>query len=201
MNQILLVEGKDDLFVFSNIFEIHNVKQSFEIIDKEGIDPLFQSIPIYVKADNSTIGIVIDADSDINSRWNSLKSILSELGYSIPSSPTNTGTIISDKALPTIGIWIMPNNDEHGMLEDFVKQLIPVDDKLMPIIETTLSDIESKSLNNYKLIHKSKAKIHTWLAWQESPGTPMGLAINKTYLKTNNKLSTIFVDWANSLYN
>jgi hypothetical protein len=201
MNQILLVEGKDDLFVFSNLFEKHQVKQSFKIIDKDGIEQLFLSISIHVKADNSTIGIVIDADSDISSRWDSLKSILSNLGYKVPNSPAINGTIISSNSLPSIGIWIMPDNDENGMLEDFVKELVPTNDKLMPIVESTLIDIETKSLNNYKLIHKSKAKIHTWLAWQESPGTPMGLAINKTYLETTSKMCTTFITWINKLYN
>lgn len=201
MNQILLVEGKDDLFVFSNLFEKHRVKQSFKIIDKDGIEQLFLSIPIHVKADNSTIGIVVDADSDISSRWDSLKSILSNLGYKVPNSPAINGTIISNNSLPSIGIWIMPDNDENGMLEDFVKELVPANDKLMPIVESTLIDIETKSLNNYKLIHKSKAKIHTWLAWQESPGTPMGLAINKTYLETTSKKCTTFITWINKLYN
>lgn len=201
MNQILLVEGKDDLFVFSNLFEKHQVKQSFKIIDKDGIEQLFLSIPIYAKADNSTIGIVVDADSDISSRWKSLKSILSNLGYNVPNSPIINGTIISNSSLPTIGVWIMPNNDENGMLEDFVKELVPPNDILMPIVESTLTDIEAKSFNNYKIIHKSKAKIHTWLAWQESPGTPMGLAINKTYLETTSKECSIFIDWINKLYN
>lgn len=201
MNQILLVEGKDDLFVFSNIFEKYQVKQSFEIIDKGGIEKLFLSISIYVKTDNSTIGIVVDADTDIHSKWNSLKSILSNLGYDVPKSPNVIGTIISNDSMPTIGIWIMPNNDENGMLEDFVKQLVPSNDKLMPFVENTLIDIETKSLNNYKIIHKSKAKIHTWLAWQESPGIPMGLAINKTYLETTHEMCSKFVDWVNRLYN
>jgi len=201
MSQILLVEGKDDLFVFSNLFEKYQVKQSFKIINKDGIEQLFLSIPIYVKADNSTIGIVVDADSDINFRWKSLKSILSNIGYNVPDSPMTSGTIISSSSLPKLGVWIMPNNDENGMLEDFVRELVPPNDKLMPVVESTLTDIEAKSLNNYKIIHKSKAKIHTWLAWQESPGTPMGLAINKTYLESTSKICSIFIIWINKLYN
>ena len=95
----------------------------------------------------------------------------------------------------------MPNNDDKGMIEDFVKQLIPSNDKLMPVVDSVLDGIESKSLNEYKTIHKAKARIHTWLAWQKSPGTPMGLAIKKTYLKTDNQMCLLFVNWINKLYN
>ncbi|OQX78273.1 MAG: hypothetical protein B6D64_07095 [Bacteroidetes bacterium 4484_276] len=201
MNQILLVEGKDDLHVFSNIFKKHNVLQSFNIKDKEGIDAIYKSIPIYLKADNSTIGVIVDADTDIKSKWQTLKSVLSEKGYDLPSKPMKEGTIIRKEYLPAFGIWIMPNNDENGMLEDFVNYLIPAGDKIMPFVESSLRLLETKQIAKYKLIHKSKAKIHTWLAWQETPGVPMGVAINKTYLDSNHKICIRFVNWINELYN
>jgi hypothetical protein len=34
----------------------------------------------------------------------------------------------------------------------------------------------------FRLEHRSKACVHTWLAWQEEPGTPMGQAITARYL-------------------
>jgi hypothetical protein len=78
---------------------------------------------------------------------------------------------------------------------------VPDDDNLMPFVEQSLATIESNKLNKYKEIHRSKAKIHTWLAWQETPGTPMGLAIKNTYLDTNKELCKKFVDWVNEFYN
>ncbi len=201
MNQVLLVEGRDDLFVFTNIFEKHKVNESFKIIDKEGVDNILKGLPIYAKSDLATIGIIIDADSGILQKWRRLKSVLSEIGYVVPNKPLDGGTIIRDENLPVFGVWIMPDNNENGMLEDFVKYLIPSSDKIMPFIEETLDLLESKKINKYKPIHKSKASIHTWLAWQKTPGTPMGLAINKTYLDTNQKLCKSFVDWINKFYN
>jgi len=200
MEQLLLVEGKNDLHVFWNIFEKHSVNQSFKSEGKEG-DNIYKSIPIYLKTDISTLGIVIDADDNLNGKWEKLKGILTNSGYDLPDSPSPTGTIIKNEESPTVGIWIMPNNDTNGMLEDFVRQLVPEDDALMPFVEESLGKIELNGVNNYKLIHKSKAKIHTWLAWQETPGTPMGLAIKKTYLDTNKELCNTFVNWINTLFN
>ena len=201
MNKILLVEGQNDLHVFKNIFEKHNINETFDVKDKEGLEMLLKSIPIFLKTDVDIIGIVVDADVNISSRWDSIKNIFDKAGYSMPDKPSKKGAIIKKHNLPTIGIWIMPDNDINGMLEDFVKYLIPANDDLLPEVEEVLLSIENKDLSRYKPIHKSKARIHTWLAWQETPGTPMGLAIEKTYLTTNNKLCKLFVEWINKLFN
>jgi hypothetical protein len=46
-----------------------------------------------------------------------------------------------------------------------------------------------------------KAHVHTWLAWQEEPGTPMGLAITKKYLKNVHSEPCLrFISWIRRLY-
>lgn len=95
----------------------------------------------------------------------------------------------------------MPDNNNNGILEDFVAFLIPTGDKLLPEVDSALKNIEKKGLNMYKSIHHSKARIHTWLAWQEDPGTPMGAAVTKKYLTTTPPICKKFVDWLNALYN
>jgi hypothetical protein len=95
----------------------------------------------------------------------------------------------------------MPNNNLDGMLEDFIYFLVPQDDELLPIVNTTLNTIEEGSLNKYAPIHRSKATIHSWLALQEDPGTPMGLGITKRYLTTDEATCKLFVDWINELFN
>lgn len=200
MSQLLLVEGKNDLMVFANIFEKHKVKESFKIEDKNGFTEIFKSLPIYFKTDTKTIGVVLDADSSLKDKWQQLKDHILKEGYG-PNSLGTGGTILSADGLPKFGVWIMPDNKENGMLEDFIKHLVPKEDKMMPFVEDKLTELEGKKLNKYKTAHKSKARIHTWLAWQEDPGTPMGLAINRTYLDSNAELSVQFVKWINDLFN
>ncbi len=201
MKQILLVEGNDDKHVFWAIFEKHKVEGSFEVIDTNGIDNLLIDLPSYLKTDNDTIGIVIDADTNIQSRWNSIKNILKDFEYTLPNELEATGTILRSNDWPTIGLWIMPNNNTSGMLEDFVSVLIPNENEILPFVNETLESLEINKLNNYKPIHKSKARIHTWLAWQENPGTPMGLAITRSFLNANNELCNLFINWINKLFN
>ncbi|CAN5213568.1 hypothetical protein BH09BAC4_BH09BAC4_16860 [soil metagenome] len=202
----LLVEGKDDLFVTANIRDVHQVPDNFEIIDCEGVEKMPDQIIARIKLQRPTIdiiGIILDADQDLLARWNSLKGTLEKEGYEVPPSPDVNGTVITGvERNPNIGIWLMPDNaTEPGMLENFVELLIPDNDDLHPKVLQILSKIESEDLNRYALIHHKKALIHTWLAWQEEPGKPMGTAIAATYLDHNSELCLRFVNWLNRLFN
>jgi hypothetical protein len=111
------------------------------------------------------------------------------------------GLLLTQTGLPKFGVWIMPDNQTNGMLEYFIKFLIPDKDELLPIANDTLNQIEHKSLNKYKNLHRPKALIHTWLAWQEEPGSPMGSAITKRYLDTSSEICDKFVKWLSELFN
>ena len=203
----LLVEGKDDLYVTASIRDTHKLVDNFEIVDCEGVDKMPDQIIARIKRQRpeiNAIGIVLDADQDLQARWNSIRDVLSKEGYLVPISPAKDGTLIEGTGRnPTIGIWLMPDNLQSGMLEDFVRYLIPEDDLLSPYVSDVLTQLEGQvieSLYNPKS-HRAKALIHTWLAWQKDPGTPMGLALTKTYLNHNADLCQRFVNWLNLLFN
>lgn len=126
--------------------------------------------------------------------------MLSLQGFKIPEEIPIEGLILKDNSEFKIGVWIMPNNNENGMLEDFISFLVPKEDKILPIVNETLTNIESKGLNQYSLIHKSKATIHSWLSLQSDPGTPMGLGITKRYLTTDEETCLKLVNWLKELY-
>lgn len=198
-NKKLLVEGIDDKHVILALCNKFDILETFEIIDCKGIDILFEQIPVRIKEpDIETLGIIIDADSDLLSRWKNIKQIFASKNVSLPEELPKTGLIVPGNI--TVGIWIMPNNNLNGMIEDFVTFLVPNNDKLLPIINENLNEIEIKELNKYKPVHKSKAVIHSWLAVQEEPGTPMGLSITKRYLTTDDKNCALFVKWLNDLF-
>lgn len=201
-NKKLLVEGNDDRHVIWALCERFNVAETFDVIDCEGIDNLTAQIPVRLKeSEIETIGIVIDADTELNNRWKSLTHLLSTQGYELPATLPSEGLVLSTVNKVNVGVWIMPNNNSNGMLEDFISFLVPKDDTLLPIVRTTLQNIEDRKLNKYSINHKSKAVIHSWLAYQEDPGTPMGLAITKRYLTTNEETCLHLIKWLNRLYN
>lgn len=165
----LLVEGKNGRHVVWALCKKHNVLQAFTVEipgEDGGIDALLESVPVRLKmARLRALGILIDADLDINTQWNRVCHRLTQAGYaSLPPSPTPGGTIIRQKERPDIGIWIMPDNTLPGILEDFVTHLIPEAERLAHKANSILDEIETESLNQYSLTHRPKAFIHTWLA-------------------------------------
>lgn len=199
-NQKLLVEGNDDQHILWAICEKYKLPQNFDVIDCKGIDPLLTKIPVYLKTHGlQSIGIIIDADENLENRWNALKSRLSQT-FPIPDTFPKEGLIVKNEEGIKLGVWIMPNNEEKGMIEDFIRFLIPEDDKLLPEINKFLSEIEAKGIHKYNEIHCSKAKIHAWLALQERPGVPMGQAITKRYLTTGTEGFKVFLTWLKKLF-
>ena len=197
----LLVEGDNDFHVISAFCTKHTIFKNFNIIACKGIEDLFKVVPtVTINPNFSAIGIVIDADSNISKRWSKLRNILIGKGFNIPNDLPSLGLICKNTDEVKVGVWIMPDNNLNGMLEDFVKFLIPENDPCLVIANSTLEKIETQKLNKYAAIHKSKALIHTWLAWQEDPGTPMGLSITKKYLNADNETSLKFANWLRELF-
>lgn len=86
------------------------------------------------------------------------------------------------------------------MLEDFALSMIPAEDPLIQKAEAVLSELEAEKVQRYKPVHRSKAKIHTFLAWQDEPGKPMGQAITAHILNPEAEQAKTFIGWLNRLY-
>ena len=221
-NRILFVEGADDQHTIWAICEHFKIKETFivEIPDRTGninkkakqtdlggIDNVFKAMRLNLTAGSSAVerlGIVIDADEDLNSRWQSISSILEKAGYeNLPDSPNAEGTIIKQEFLPTFGVWIMPDNViTRGMLEDFLSVLVPNKEEnsiWQKAIECSQAVLEMEE-KTFAEIHLSKAQIHTFLAWQKDCGKPFGQAITAKYLQADNPKCREFVDWLNLLF-
>ncbi len=201
----LLVEGKDDQHVIWALCQQHHVPEEFDVIvppPDGGIDAMLKDIPIRLKESGLTaLGIVVDADENLQSRWESVWDRFQQAGYPVPEAPSLDGFIATPTDRPCVGVWLMPDNQVSGMLENFVSHLIPSDDMLKSIAEETLHTIEAKGLNRYKALHQPKALIHTWLAWQDPPGRPMGQAITAQLLQHHQPLAYRFIEWLNRLFN
>lgn len=192
----LLVEGKDDEIVLKKLIDHHfskDISTKISIQNFGGIDDLLTSIPVQLKAsDIKSLGIVVDADTSLEARWQSIKDRLLHAGYSnVPNAPHSSGTILFGDMLPNVGIWVMPNNRLQGSLEDFVSFLVPQDDDLWLYAIECLSKITVKDY--------SKSLIHTWLAWQDQPGKPFGQAITMKYLDPDADYSVCLSRWIKTM--
>ena len=196
MNRILLVEGIDDQHVVLNLAKHHNLPQVFVVDQKQGYTNLLKILPVQIKSSNTqAIGVLLDADVDFLGRWQSVRDLLTNSGYvGLPVQIPKEGLIAYQEGLPRIGVWLMPDNMTEGMLEDFIVKLVPEEDPLISTAVTSVHNIP-KDHKKFSPLHLRKAEIHTWLAWQQDPGTPFGLAITKKYLDPDCPSSRSFVDW------
>lgn len=141
--------------------------------------------------------VVIDADTDPNSRWQSLRAIALGMGYSADAEPAPAGSVFPPPAgLPSLGIWMMPDNRGSGMLEDFVALMIPAGDRVWNHAQKSTEALPER---RFREIDLPKAKIHSWLAWQNDPGMLMGQAINRKALAPESEIARRFMDWIHRL--
>jgi hypothetical protein len=200
-SSVLLVEGKDDEHVFYALLNHHGIPRTIRIKDKQGIDNLLDTLEVeLLGSELKQLGIVVDADVDLTARWQSLTAILKNSGYTqIPPSPDPDGTVIVEDDRPVVGIWIMPDNSVPGMLENFVKFLVPQNDLLWDRVVLCIDSIpEPEQL--FRSQHLIKAQIHTWLAWQREPGSPLGLSITKRYLEADAPHARQLIEWIRRLF-
>src|ERR1700753_428540 len=106
----LLVEENDDQHVVWALCQRFEIEETFDVIDCEGVDNLLNQVPVRTKQSGiEAIGIVIDADSNISTRWQTISILLTRLGCVIPHDIPKTGLIVSNDDMK-FGVWIMPNN-------------------------------------------------------------------------------------------
>lgn len=204
----LLVEGNEDKWMVIALRERQGLLENFDVIDCHCVEKAKKEFQVRLKSTNNTrkIGIIIDADTHPQDRWQSLRNILvRSRKYDpvlIPERIPKSGFIIKPQNEEdiTIGIWIMPDNSTQGMLEDFVCEMTPEGDLLLTKVDETLNEIEESQIAKYKKVHKAKARLHTWLAWQEEPGTPIGTAIKKKYVTTETPNCKEFTNWLKNLF-
>jgi hypothetical protein len=199
---LLLVEGADDEHVVKAICGARSLGKIDVIFPYNGKDPLLEGIPVRLKeSDVAAVGVVIDADTDLNGRWEAVKNRVKHSGYVLPELPNPAGTIVipDDPDLPRLGVWVMPNNQVPGILENFLAFLINDDDGLFEHIKHSIDTINATALR-FDGLKRPKAEIHTWLAWQEEPGKPLGVSITARYLDAGVDEVTVFADWLKKLF-
>ncbi|HEX8213646.1 MAG TPA: DUF3226 domain-containing protein [Longimicrobium sp.] len=199
---LLWVEGKDDSAVANSLCAAHEVPQGIcKVEPKNGVNEILDTFFTRLKAPGAErFGIVVDANGNAQARWDSIRRTLSEYGYAeIPERLLLGGMIVpAPPHRPLFGAWIMPDNGAPGALEDFASALVPRDDVLWKRAGEAVDAIPEQD-RRFPAGRRSKAHMHTWLAWQEQPGSPMGQAIGKGDLDAHAPAAQSFVAWLRRL--
>lgn len=225
-SKYLLVEGKNDAHVLFSLLAQHHIpadskEKPLKNLDAVRIDTIFKDSDDIDPADyfytqlklipeSGCLGIVLDADFNLEGKWTALRSRLLKFGFpetTIDTKPQPTGAIIRAEDMPAVGIWLMPDNTLEGELEHFLELLVPRKDEnpLWSHVSSTLAGMPPEHefpdySKRFKEQDRRKAIIHTWLAWQEEPGKPLGQALTARYFDARAPHALTFIDWIRRLF-
>ncbi|MEZ5941542.1 MAG: DUF3226 domain-containing protein [Planctomycetaceae bacterium] len=207
----LLVEGRDEQRLIPELIERNGIvwgeTRDEAIIDIEefnGVENLLKPgvIEAELKASGlEELGIIIDADEDLEARWQAVRNrCLQEFSTQLPEELPQDGLVVERESGLRLGVWIMPDNLNNGMLETFLTYLVP--DQGNTVYQHALTSVsKAKSIGApYSESHEDKAIIHTWLAWQNPPGRQLHQAVIERILVPQSDRSKSFVDWFRRLY-
>lgn len=213
----LLVEGNDDQTFFSshlNLISIANVNirapKSLDATTGDGWPNLVKNLPILLQqiiaGDVDKFGIVLDADyppannGGFAKRFQLVSEELTKVGYMIPSRPNyNLGEIfLHPNGLPSVGLWIMPDHQNDGMLEGFIESMVSdaTQINLLRHAEQSINTLPTTLFN--KTLHLTKAKVSTWRAWQKRPGIPLNKALQDGILDRSKAVN--FENWLSQVF-
>ena len=215
---VLLVEGIDDKHMVWHLcgrdpasfstaregvfFKVTLQAQSstFQIMEQDGRPNLLKAVSTKLKGNGQIpFGIVIDADDNLEKTWNEVVKEFDGTSIQLPPSPDLAGTIIPQQGFnPKVGIWLMPDNQSLGELEDFALPMIRQNDTVWPRSHCYIESVP-KPDRKFAPDKINKAKVHAWLATKKEPGR-LGAAVSADDLDVTGPLCKNFLDWLTRLF-
>jgi hypothetical protein len=213
--RVLLVEGPDDWHAFGHL--IHKATGAWPIYklgyceNDEGILDILSGMTEASKKTQAILGAVLDADQvesggtgdgGIRSRVRSLQGRLGRF-YSIPGEFPEDGLIISPSEqmdqdrLPTLGIWLMPDNVRDGIFEDLLRAAMAPESERY--ISNVVEQARKDGMTGFREVERPKAVVKTHIAWQDPNKKNLGEAINAHF---DNLIPACkpFLDWLERLF-
>jgi len=203
----LLVEGSDDLNTIIHLMKRHEFDWDDEtsirpfLSARGGINGLLKDIPAFLRsAAYQRIGVVLDANSDLTARWTQVRDRAQEAGANLPDLPLPQGTTVSGRVADSrFGVWIMPDNQSLGALENFLGKLMPDADPIQVYAGEAVNEARRRGAKCQPKDH-IKSVLHTWLAWQAKPGLPFGTALQAEIFEKDSDVALRFVAWFRNLF-
>lgn len=198
----VLVEGKTDEFLIGILLRELGINQP-TLTGCGGKKEAVRDFENLVKGTGDFAGIIVDADNSAVNLWDSIRSRLLRSGLrfedhgnsnDIPTNLQKKGLILNTR--PRIGVWIMPNNEGEGEIEDFIIDLISSNDKIWRLADEY---IEKVCIADSTIKKKSKAKLYSWLAACD-PNRQPGAALDVKRLNRESENWKNFEGWAKRLF-
>lgn len=217
-NHILLVEGESDRGFFEVLCRSLGLDMQVEVAPprkfgarRDTKQAVLNVLPTLlenlVDREDGRLAVVVDADTDehgggFSRTVRQFKEKVADYGYLCPAiNNTSSGGLLFDHndGLNDLGLWVMPNNRDEGMLEDWLAQCVLAEER--PLFDHASSVIDDLPFElKFKPLRRQKAHIATWLAWQERPGEGLYNALEAGLVDKESLLYITLVDWLERVF-
>ncbi len=185
LRKLIAVEGQDEVYFFNELLN-HIEIRDVEVREVGGKDQFKDKFAGFIKLrrfdELESIAFVCDADNR-NAVW-SFNRLCGNIENVATEEPSFSGNIVIPSGMsefsdgnPRIGIYIMPNNSDNGMLENLCLDSVEDD----PAMECVNEFIECALQLDKKPKNIAKAKVQTFLASKEKIVNRLGLGAKKGY--------------------
>ncbi|MCK5720641.1 MAG: hypothetical protein KAH84_11950 [Thiomargarita sp.] len=214
--QILLVEGTSDKSFFEKICKNLSLDATVKVTPPKDIGGTHNSkggvlnqIPILLPQLNdgqkTNIAAIVDADyirhgSGYQKTIEQIAKILNDFDFQLKTDIPNKNGLYFENSdgLPDFGLWVMPDNKQEGMLEDWIKSCIKDDEN--SLFQHASDTVHNLSHPKFKPHLTTKAEIATWLAWQKTPGHGLYSAINDKLLDEDSIIYQNLCRWLKDIF-
>jgi hypothetical protein len=215
--KLLLVEGEADKGFFVEICKRLNLTASVLVAppkDLGGTHNTKGGVINYLKdnllrqLDDGTmthIAAVVDADYVVHGggyirTLDRFSEVLSSCGFYLETDQAeNNGLYFKHPdGFSDFGLWIMPQNQYEGMLEDWIKSCVDESEHdLFEQAATSIQQLQNPKFPGYRI---AKAEVATWLAWQKEPGHGLYHVVTERLLNRQHSLFTELEHWLINIF-
>lgn len=214
-DRILVVEGEEDRKLFLALFRVHGIPDvdvHFQPSGKGNAISTFCSVlMMQPRSRRSKVGLVVDADFEGAGAGNraSVKDINAKalkVGYGPLSAITGGGYEARSRSghLTRVGVWVMPDCSNDGYTEHLLVQAVGPAEQVRFNHAKVACDNALLGCGNFdypvRPDHRIKARLGTWLAWQDPPRMSFASAIDKSLFDAEHGCMRPLVAWMHWLY-
>lgn len=217
-DNILLVEGEADRSFFEALCRSLNLDTQVEVAPprrfgaqrntkQAALHTLPTLLENLIDREDGRLAVVLDADNHDHGGGfmrtvRQFSDVVGEFGYRQRTTGARSpdGLLFChDDGLNDLGLWVMPNNADEGMLEDWLAQCLTEAER--PWFDHAIRVIDELPWSaKFKTLRRPKAKVATWLAWQERPGEGLYHAVEAGLLDGQSALHAGLNTWLEAVY-
>lgn len=216
--RLLLVEGSNDRSFFEQFCQSIQLDVDVRVAPPREVGGTHNSkqgainhlATLYKRlrtGDLSHLAVVLDADQSaagggFSQTVSQVAAVLAPLGFDAgPLALAEGGLVFQhNDGLANLGLWVMPDNANDGILEDWIARTITDEGEHRALFEhavQVVADLPVRKFNPPKL---KKAEVASWLAWQDRPGEGLFYPVKAGLLDAGTPLYAGMEAWLRQVF-